>query len=101
MNVILEGRVIAPGDETGIAASGYADVVMKALVEDWVGTGAPADSQIDDLAVDADAWSSSVDLPMPGSPLMSTREPATSPPPRTRLNSARGRGIRSAASITT
>ena len=35
-------------------------------------------------------WRSSVDLPMPGSPPMSTSEPGTSPPPNTRLNSPIG-----------
>src|SRR4249919_545730 len=33
------------------------------------------------------AWSSNVDLPMPGSPPTSTTAPSTSPPPRTRSNS--------------
>ena len=35
----------------------------------------------------AAAWSRSVDLPIPGSPPMSTSEPGTSPPPRTRSSS--------------
>jgi hypothetical protein len=51
-NTILEGRVVAPAGETGIAVSGLADAAMKDLVEAWVGTGAPAGSQIDDLVVD-------------------------------------------------
>ncbi|CFW44741.1 Uncharacterised protein [Bordetella pertussis] len=37
---------------------------------------------------EASACSSSVDLPMPGSPPISTTAPATSPPPSTRSNSS-------------
>ena len=42
----------------------------------------------------ASTWSSSVDLPMPGSPPSSVTEPGTSPPPSTRSSSATpvGRG---------
>ena len=36
----------------------------------------------------ASVVSTSVDLPIPGSPPMSTREPGASPPPSTRSNSA-------------
>ena len=36
----------------------------------------------------ASAWSSRVDLPMPGSPPISTPEPGTKPPPATRSSSA-------------
>ena len=46
----------------------------------------------------AAAWSSSVDLPIPGSPPSSTREPGTRPPPSTRSSSPmprlrRGRSV--------
>ncbi len=34
------------------------------------------------------AWSSSVDLPMPGSPPTRSAEPGTNPPPQTRSSSA-------------
>ena len=52
---------------------------------------------------DASACSSSVDLPMPGSPPISTTAPATRPPPSTRSNSSRPVGWRgvSRASIST
>ena len=43
---------------------------------------------------DASACSSSVDLPMPGSPPISTTAPATRPPPSTRSNSSRPVGWR-------
>ncbi len=39
------------------------------------------------LAIFANACSSSVDLPMPGSPPISTTAPSTRPPPSTRSNS--------------
>ena len=44
----------------------------------------------------AAACSSSVDLPMPGSPPSSTSEPGTMPPPSTRSNSPMPLGMRSA-----
>src|SRR5215831_12569693 len=42
----------------------------------------------------APSWRSSVDLPMPGSPPMSSAEPGTTPPPVTRSSSARPVGMR-------
>jgi hypothetical protein len=41
----------------------------------------------------AASCSSSVDLPMPGSPLTSTTEPGTMPPPSTRDSSPLATGI--------
>ena len=43
----------------------------------------------------AQSWISSVHLPMPGSPLISTTEPGTMPPPSTRLSSPMDTGMRS------
>ncbi len=43
----------------------------------------------------AASCSNSVDLPMPGSPLTSTTEPGTMPPPSTRLSSLPSTGTRS------
>ena len=43
-------------------------------------------------------WSSNVDLPMPGSPPISTAEPGTRPPPVARSNSSMRVRRRSAAS---
>ena len=42
----------------------------------------------------AAAWSSRVDLPIPGSPPSSTTDPGTSPPPRTRSSSEMPVGVR-------
>ena len=56
-------------------------------------TGAPLDARA------AAAWSSSVDLPMPGSPPTSTAEPGTRPPPSTRSNSAMPVGSRGASRV--
>src|SRR5215468_3744443 len=42
----------------------------------------------------APSWRSSVDLPMPGSPPMSSAEPGTTPPPVTRSSSASPVGMR-------
>jgi hypothetical protein len=49
----------------------------------------------------AAAWSSSVDLPMPGSPPRSTTDPGTRPPPRARLSSARPVSMRGTCSAPT
>ena len=49
------------------------------------------------LASSAETCSSSVDLPMPGSPPMSTSEPGTMPPPSTRSNSSMPLRARSSA----
>ena len=47
------------------------------------------------------AWISRVDLPTPGSPPISTTEPATSPPPSTRSSSDSPVGVRSAVAVST
>ena len=47
----------------------------------------------------AAACSSSVDLPMPGSPPSSTSEPGTTPPPSTRSNSSMPVGSRALCSV--
>ena len=47
----------------------------------------------------AAACSSSVDLPMPGSPPISVTEPATRPPPSTRSNSPEPVGNRAASAV--
>ena len=52
-------------------------------------------------ATPAAAWRSSVDLPTPGSPPSRTRDPGTSPPPRTRSSSAIPTGMRSAGGAPT
>ena len=51
--------------------------------------------------ISASACSSSVDLPMPGSPPISTTEPGTMPPPSTRSNSANPVGSRGTVSTGT
>src|SRR6478609_7912496 len=56
-------------------------------------TGAPLDASA------AAAWSSRVDLPMPGSPPTRTAEPGTRPPPSTRSNSAMPVGSRGASRV--
>ena len=45
-------------------------------------------------AMSVAAWSTRVDLPIPGSPPSRTRDPGTNPPPRTRFSSAISTGSR-------
>ncbi len=69
----------------------------------WAGDSSPHTYKTLDSrsARAAAACSSRVDLPMPGSPPMSTSDPWTSPPPSTRSNSETPVASRSSAAAST
>jgi hypothetical protein len=75
------GAAAAPARRRSPAARAQPHLVDRFLARD-------IDARWPARAISAAACSSSVDLPMPGSPPTSSAEPGTSPPPHTRSSSA-------------
>ena len=91
----LVRRGTAPECERAEPVGAQPHLRRRLLARSRAGTGRPS------AAIAPSAWSSSVLLPMPGSPPMSVTEPATRPPSSTRSSSDSPVGRRGAAAGST